>query len=101
MMLVFGGGGGPMAEVPEGWTDNLTIHIYPPQTLEELVEFVLQAEVRKVPLDATTTAVCGSRRSSRQSARSTSPTGEARRTRRCSRPATRMKVLRGISPLSA
>ena len=42
-----------MAKVPEGWTDDLTIHICPPQTLEELVEFVLQAEVRKVPSDAT------------------------------------------------
>ena len=43
-----------MAELPEGWTDDLTIHVCPPQTLEELVEFVLQAEVRKVPSDETT-----------------------------------------------
>ena len=36
------------------WTDDLTIHVCAPQTLEELVEFVLQAEVRKVPSDQTT-----------------------------------------------
>jgi hypothetical protein len=42
-----------MAEIPEGWTDDLTIHVCPPQTLEELVEFVLQAEARKAPSDET------------------------------------------------
>ncbi len=43
-----------MAERPDGWTDDLTIHVCPPLTLDELVEFVLQAEVRQVPSDATT-----------------------------------------------
>jgi hypothetical protein len=38
-----------MAELPDGCTDDLTIHVCPPQTLEDLVEFILQAEVRKVP----------------------------------------------------
>jgi hypothetical protein len=42
-----------MAEVQEGWTDDMTIHVCPPRTLEELVEFVLQAEIRKVPSDET------------------------------------------------
>jgi hypothetical protein len=42
-----------MAELPEGWTDDLTINVCLPRTLEELVEFVLQAEASRAPSDST------------------------------------------------
>ena len=37
-----------MSNISEGWTDDLTIQVAPGRTLDELVEFVLQAEARKV-----------------------------------------------------
>jgi hypothetical protein len=46
-----------MADIPEGWTDDMTIYVCPPATLEDLVEFVLQAEVQKVPFEATVAAL--------------------------------------------
>jgi len=33
-----------MCAFPEGWTDDLTIHVMPGQTLEELVDFVIAAD---------------------------------------------------------
>src|SRR5262245_15845121 len=39
---------GSPQDVPEGWTDDLTIHVCPPRTLDDLVEFVLGAERQKV-----------------------------------------------------
>ena len=35
--------------VPDGWTDDMTVSVQPPHTLSELVDFVLDAESRKVP----------------------------------------------------
>ena len=32
-----------MAELPEGWTDDLTIPLQEGQTMDELVEFIIQA----------------------------------------------------------
>ncbi len=42
-----------MSDAPEGWTDDLAIHVCPPHSLEELVTLVLQAKARKVSPDAT------------------------------------------------
>jgi hypothetical protein len=58
-----------MSELPEGWTDDLRIHVCPLQTLEELVEFVLQAEVRKAPSDSTTADLVTKFRLSEEDAR--------------------------------
>jgi hypothetical protein len=38
-----------MAEIPEGWTDDMTIPLPPGRTVEEVVEFVLQAALCRTP----------------------------------------------------
>jgi hypothetical protein len=40
-----------MAEIPEGWTDDMTIPLSPGRTAAEVVEFVLQAALRDLPDD--------------------------------------------------
>lgn len=42
---------------PPAWTDDMSVRVRPPRTLEELVDFVLDAEARKVPSGDTTTEV--------------------------------------------
>lgn len=37
-----------MSNIPEGWTDDLSIAVAAGRTLDELVDHVLQAELRKV-----------------------------------------------------
>jgi hypothetical protein len=43
-----------LVAIPEGWTDDMNIRIPPGRTLDELVDFILQAEMRK---DAYTTTI--------------------------------------------
>jgi hypothetical protein len=37
-----------MADLPEGWTDDLTVALAPGRTVEDLVEHVIQAALRSV-----------------------------------------------------
>ena len=43
-----------MAELPEGWTDDMTIPLPPGRTAADVVEFVLQAALRGTPDDEPT-----------------------------------------------
>jgi hypothetical protein len=42
-----------MSELPEGWTDDMTIPLPPDRTAADVVEFVLQAALRGIPDDET------------------------------------------------
>ncbi len=46
-----------MPHTSEPWTEGLSVVLLPGQTLEELVDCILQAEVRKVPHASTIAAV--------------------------------------------
>jgi hypothetical protein len=43
--------------IPEGWTDDVNIPLPPGRTVEQVVEFIIQAALRRTPDDTTEQAL--------------------------------------------